>query len=71
VISGFPLTITSVALSTRRAIFYIFASFHKLMRDWGWLSGDEPSVELICQGMVYKDGAKMSKSKAMWWILMS
>lgn len=40
-----------------------FRFFHKLMRDWGWLSGNEPALELICQGMVYKDGAKMSKSK--------
>jgi len=37
--------------------------FHKLMRDWGWVQGDEPVKQLICQGMVYKDGAKMSKSK--------
>lgn len=40
-----------------------FRFFHKLMRDWGWLEGDEPAKQLICQGMVYKDGAKMSKSK--------
>jgi len=40
-----------------------FRFFQKLMRDWGWISGDEPAKQLICQGMVYKDGAKMSKSK--------
>jgi leucyl-tRNA synthetase len=40
-----------------------FRFFQKLMRDWGWISGDEPALQLICQGMVYKDGAKMSKSK--------
>jgi len=40
-----------------------FRFWHKLMRDWGWVKGDEPAKELICQGMVYKDGAKMSKSK--------
>jgi leucyl-tRNA synthetase len=40
-----------------------FRFFHKLMRDWGWVKGDEPAMQLICQGMVYKDGAKMSKSK--------
>jgi leucyl-tRNA synthetase len=40
-----------------------FRFFHKLMRDWGWVSGDEPARQLISQGMVYKDGAKMSKSK--------
>lgn len=37
--------------------------FHKLMRDEGLLSSNEPFKQLLCQGMVLKDGAKMSKSK--------
>jgi len=37
--------------------------FHKVLRDWGYLSGDEPFSALLTQGMVIKDGAKMSKSK--------
>ncbi|MCK9504072.1 MAG: leucine--tRNA ligase [Porticoccaceae bacterium] len=37
--------------------------FHKLMRDEGLISSDEPFTRLLCQGMVLKDGAKMSKSK--------
>jgi leucyl-tRNA synthetase len=37
--------------------------FHKLMRDEGLLTSDEPFKRLLCQGMVLKDGAKMSKSK--------
>ncbi len=37
--------------------------FHKLMRDEGLISSDEPFEKLLCQGMVLKDGAKMSKSK--------
>jgi leucyl-tRNA synthetase len=37
--------------------------FHKLMRDEGLVSCDEPFVKLLCQGMVLKDGIKMSKSK--------
>lgn len=37
--------------------------FHKLMRDEGLLDSDEPFTRLLCQGMVLKDGAKMSKSK--------
>jgi len=37
--------------------------FHKLMRDEGLISSNEPFVKLLCQGMVLKDGAKMSKSK--------
>ena len=37
--------------------------FHKLMRDEGLLTSDEPFERLLCQGMVLKDGVKMSKSK--------
>jgi len=37
--------------------------FHKLMRDEGLVDSDEPFVRLLTQGMVLKDGAKMSKSK--------
>jgi leucyl-tRNA synthetase len=37
--------------------------FHKLMRDEGLLNSDEPFTRLLTQGMVLKDGAKMSKSK--------
>jgi leucyl-tRNA synthetase len=37
--------------------------FHKLMRDEGLINSDEPFEKLLCQGMVLKDGAKMSKSK--------
>ncbi len=37
--------------------------FHKLLRDEGLLEGDEPFRNLLTQGMVLKDGAKMSKSK--------
>lgn len=36
--------------------------FHKLMRDEGLLNSDEPFKSLISQGMVLKDGTKMSKS---------
>ncbi len=37
--------------------------FTKVMRDLGHISADEPFVNLLTQGMVIKDGAKMSKSK--------
>jgi len=37
--------------------------FHKLMRDAGLVKSDEPFTRLLTQGMVLKDGAKMSKSK--------
>jgi len=37
--------------------------FTKLMRDLGLLKSDEPFTNLLTQGMVLKDGSKMSKSK--------
>jgi leucyl-tRNA synthetase len=35
----------------------------KVMRDLGMVNNDEPAERLFTQGMVIKDGAKMSKSK--------
>ncbi len=35
----------------------------KVMRDLGLVKNDEPAARLFTQGMVIKDGAKMSKSK--------
>jgi len=37
--------------------------FTKLMRDLGLIKSDEPFTNLLTQGMVLKDGSKMSKSK--------
>jgi len=37
--------------------------FTKALRDLGYISIDEPFVNLLTQGMVIKDGSKMSKSK--------
>ena len=37
--------------------------FTKALRDLGYASVDEPFARLLTQGMVLKDGAKMSKSK--------
>ena len=37
--------------------------YHKLLRDEGLVKSDEPFKNLLTQGMVLKDGAKMSKSK--------
>jgi leucyl-tRNA synthetase len=37
--------------------------FHKIMRDEGLVDSAEPFKKLLTQGMVLKDGAKMSKSK--------
>ncbi len=42
----------------------LYARFiHKVMRDLGWVGSDEPFLSLYTQGMVLKDGSKMSKSK--------
>jgi leucyl-tRNA synthetase len=46
------------------AILHLMYSrfFNKAMRDAGLVHVDEPFVNLLTQGMVLKDGAKMSKS---------
>ncbi len=47
------------------AILHLLYSrfFVKALRDLGYLDIDEPFANLLTQGMVIKDGAKMSKSK--------
>jgi len=37
--------------------------FFRCLRDLGIVEGNEPFKNLLCQGMVLKDGSKMSKSK--------
>jgi len=37
--------------------------FYRCLRDLGLVEGSEPFLNLLCQGMVLKDGSKMSKSK--------
>jgi leucyl-tRNA synthetase len=42
----------------------LYARFlQKVLRDFGLSSADEPFTNLLTQGMVLKDGAKMSKAK--------
>lgn len=47
------------------AILHLLYSrfFTKVLRDLGYLDIDEPFTNLLTQGMVIKDGSKMSKSK--------
>lgn len=47
------------------AILHLLYSrfFTKALRDLGYVNVDEPFSNLLTQGMVLKDGAKMSKSK--------
>ena len=37
--------------------------FYRCLRDLDLVEGSEPFLNLLCQGMVLKDGSKMSKSK--------
>jgi leucyl-tRNA synthetase len=37
--------------------------FTRVLRDLGWVTVSEPFTNLLTQGMVIKDGSKMSKSK--------
>ena len=42
----------------------LYSRFYtKVLRDMGMIKADEPFLNLLTQGMVIKDGAKMSKSK--------
>ena len=46
------------------AIFiFCMRFFHKVLRDLDLIESDEPFKKLLTQGMVLKDGSKMSKSK--------
>jgi len=47
------------------AILHLLYSrfYNKLLRDEGLIKSDEPFTRLLTQGMVLKDGSKMSKSK--------
>lgn len=47
------------------AILHLLYSrfFTKALRDTGFIKADEPFANLLTQGMVLKDGSKMSKSK--------
>ncbi|MBW1971769.1 MAG: leucine--tRNA ligase [Deltaproteobacteria bacterium] len=47
------------------AILHLLYSrfYNKVLRDLGLVDFDEPFLNLLTQGMVIKDGAKMSKSK--------
>jgi leucyl-tRNA synthetase len=61
--TGCRWTSTSAASSTPSCTCSMRASSTRLMRDEGLVNSDEPFTNLLTQGMVLKDGAKMSKSK--------
>ncbi len=63
--AGYWLPVDQYIGGIEHAILHLLYArfYHKLMRDEGLLDSDEPFTRLLTQGMVLKDGAKMSKSK--------
>lgn len=63
--SDFWLSVDQYIGGIEHAILHLlYARFYtKLLRDEGMIKHDEPFANLLTQGMVLKDGAKMSKSK--------
>ncbi len=63
--SAYWLPVDQYIGGIEHAILHLLYSrfFTKVLRDLGYLSIAEPFTNLLTQGMVIKDGAKMSKSK--------
>lgn len=63
--AGYWLPVDQYTGGIEHAILHLlYARFlHKLLRDEGLAAGDEPFTNLLTQGMVLKDGSKMSKAK--------
>jgi leucyl-tRNA synthetase len=62
---GYWFEIDQYIGGVEHAILHLIYSrfFTKMMRDIGLIANSEPAARLFTQGMVLKDGAKMSKNK--------
>jgi leucyl-tRNA synthetase len=63
--AGYWFPIDQYIGGVEHAILHLIYSrfWTRVMRDLGMITNDEPATRLFTQGMVIKDGAKMSKSK--------
>ncbi len=63
--SDYWMSVDQYVGGIEHAILHLLYSrfFTKVLRDMGYSSCDEPFENLLTQGMVLKDGTKMSKSK--------
>ena len=62
---GYWMPVNQYTGGIEHAILHLLYArfFQKVMRDFGLSAADEPFTNLLTQGMVLKDGAKMSKAK--------
>ncbi len=63
--AGYWMSVDQYIGGIEHAVLHLLYArfFTKVMRDLGYVDVDEPFTNLLTQGMVIKDGAKMSKSK--------
>ncbi|MGE5807570.1 MAG: leucine--tRNA ligase [Nitrospirota bacterium] len=63
--AGYWMSVDQYIGGIEHAVLHLLYArfFTKVVRDLGLFDGDEPFKNLLTQGMVIKDGAKMSKSK--------
>jgi leucyl-tRNA synthetase len=63
--AGYWMSVDQYIGGIEHAVLHLLYArfFTKVIRDLGLFDGDEPFMNLLTQGMVIKDGAKMSKSK--------
>jgi leucyl-tRNA synthetase len=63
--AGYWMSVDQYIGGIEHAVLHLLYArfFTKVIRDLGLFDGDEPFQNLLTQGMVIKDGAKMSKSK--------